>query len=286
MNFSSINLNTKITGSGINLMSKHHKTILETQPAVNWFEVHPEHYFRRHGGLILQNLERIREKYPITFHGVGLSLGAIAPLDWQYINDLKRLIQQFQPAWFSEHISWASGESRHFHDLIPLPHSEEAVLHIAKRIREVQDFLGERILVENISSYMAYAASELTEAEFISAVLVEADCYLLLDVNNLYVNSVNHGFSALKALNQIPSERVKQIHLAGYSDRGSYLLDTHGQKVHQSVWHLYQAAINRLGNVPTLIEWESNVPDFAVVKAEADKANEYLQQTLLQQLVA
>lgn len=286
MNFSPTNLNTKIAGSGINLMSKHHKIILETKPAVNWFEVHPEHYFRRCGGLMLQNLEQIREKYPITLHGVGLSLGSTVPLDWQYLIDLKTLIQQFQPAWFSEHISWSSGEGRHFHDLIPLPYSEEAVVHIAKRIRQVQDFLGQRILVENISSYMAYTESKLTEAEFISAVLAEADCYLLLDVNNLYVNSFNHGFSALEALNQIPLERVQQIHLAGYSDRGSYLFDTHGERIHQSVWQLYQAAISRFGDVPTLIEWESNVPDLAVVKAEADKANYYLQQALLQQLVA
>ncbi|MBV8882560.1 MAG: DUF692 domain-containing protein [Chroococcidiopsidaceae cyanobacterium CP_BM_RX_35] len=286
MNLHHNNPAAKITGAGINLTSKHHQTILETQPAVNWFEVHPEHYFGQRGGLILQNLEQIRQQYPITLHGVGLSLGSTAPLDWQYLTDLKTLIQQFQPVWFSEHISWASAGGRHFHNLIPLPYSEEAVMHIAQRISQVQDFLEQRISVENISSYMAYTESNLTEAEFISAVLAEADCDLLLDVNNLYVNSFNHGFSAFDALNQIPLERVRQIHLAGYSRRDSYLLDTHGERVHQPVWQLYQAALARFGAVPTLIEWESNVPDFAVVKAEADKANYYLQQSLSPQLVA
>lgn len=278
-------LASKIAGAGINLMTQHHQTILETQPDLNWFEVHPEHYFGRRGGLTLQNLEQIRQQYPITFHGVGLSLGSTAPLDWQYLTNLKMLIQRFQSAWFSEHISWASAGERHFHDLIPLPYSEEAVLHIAKRIRQVQDFLEQRILVENISSYMAYKESDLTETEFISAVLAEADCYLLLDVNNLHVNSFNYGFDAFAALNQIPLNRVRQIHLAGYSTRENYLLDTHGERVHEPVWQLYQAAIARFGAVPTLIEWESNVPDFDVVKSEADKANDYLQQ-LLSQLVA
>ncbi|MEH2248663.1 MNIO family bufferin maturase [Nostoc sp.] len=286
MNLHHTHLVSTITGSGINLMLKHHQTILETQPAINWFEVHPEHYFGRRGGFTVQNLEQIRQQYPITFHGVGLSLGSTAPLDWQYLTNLKTLIQQFQPAWFSEHISWASAGSRHFHDLIPLPYCEEAVLHIAKRIHQVQDFLEQQILVENISSYMAYKESDLTESEFISAVLTEADCYLLLDINNLYVNSFNHSFSAFDALNQIPLERVKQIHLAGYSHRDSYLIDTHGEKVHEPVWQLYEAAITRFGAVPTLIEWESNVPDFAVVKSEADKANHYLQQSLLSQLLA
>jgi uncharacterized protein len=280
MTFHETALAPAIAGAGINLMFQHHQTILETQPGISWFEVHPEHYFGRRGGLMLQNLERMRQQYPITFHGVGLSLGSTDPLDWQYLTNLKALIHQFQSAWFSEHISWASAGGRHFHDLIPLPYTGEAVLHLAKRIRQVQDFLEQRILVENISSYMLYKESDLTEAEFISSVLAEADCGLLLDVNNLHVNSFNHGFDAFEVLNQVPLNRVRQIHLAGYSSRESYLIDTHGERVHEPVWQLYQAAIARFGAVPTLIEWESDVPDFDVVKGEADRANHYLQQLL------
>ena len=282
MKFYPLNQTTTLTGSGINLLSKHHQTILENQRAVNWLEVHPEHYFGRRGGIILQNLEHIRSTYPITFHGVGLSLGSTDPLDWQYLNNLQGLIERFQPAWFSEHLSWSSVGRQHFHDLIPLPYTQEAVEHVAKRIQQVQEFLGERILVENISSYITYTDSTLSEAEFIKAVLVEADCYLLLDINNLYVNSCNQDFDPLAVLNQIPIDRVRQIHLAGYTDKGGYLLDTHGEAVHQPVWELYQAALNRFGAVPTLIEWESNVPDFDVVKAEADKANQYLTQIVNQ----
>jgi uncharacterized protein len=265
-----------IAGAGINLMVKHHQTILENQPDINWFEVHPEHYFARYGGKILHDLEQICQQYPIVLHGVGLSLGSTDRLDWHYLTQLKDLIQRFQPAWFSDHLSWASVNGRHFHDLLPLPYTPETIAHICDRIQQVQEFLGQQILVENISSYMTYTDSMMSEAEFIEAVLREADCYLLLDVNNLYVNSVNQKFDPFTFLNCIPIDRVRQIHLAGYSDRGDFLLDTHGEAVHQPVWELYRVALDRFGAVPTLIEWESNVPDLAVVKAEADRANEYL----------
>lgn len=267
-----------VSKAGINLTARHHQTIVETQPAINWFEVHPEPYFDQQGGLSLQNLERICQHYPITFHGVGLSLGSTDPLDEQYLLHLKALMQRFQPAWFSEHLSWASVGGRHFHELLPLPYTVEAVQHTVQRIQQVQDFLEQRILVENISSYLAYKDSVLSEAEFIQTVLEQADCFLLLDVNNLYVNSKNHGFDPIVELDKIPIDRVRQIHLAGYSDRENYLLDTHGERVHPPVWQLYQAALDRFGAVPTLIEWENNVPDLDIVKAEADQADRYLMQ--------
>lgn len=267
-----------IAKAGINLIGKHQQTILETQPAINWFEVHPEQYFGHRRGLALQNLEQICQHYPITFHGVGLSLGSTDPLDDQYLLQLKALMQRFQPAWFSEHLSWASVGGRHFYDLLPLPYTSEVAKHVVQRIQQVQDVLEQKILVENISSYLAYKDSVLSEAEFIQTVLEEADCFLLLDVNNLYVNSKNHGFDPIVELNKIPVDRVRQIHLAGYGERENYLLDTHGETVHAPVWQLYQAALDRFGAVPTLIEWENNVPDLETVKAEADQADHYLMQ--------
>lgn len=267
-----------IAKAGINLTARHYQTIVDTQPAINWFEVHPERYFGERSSLFLQNLEQIRQYYPITFHGVGLSLGSTDPINAQYLLQLKTLMQCFQPAWFSEHLSWASVNGQHFHELLPLPYTPEAVKHVVQRIQQVQDFLEQRILVENISSYLAYKGSVLSEAEFIQTVVEQADCFLLLDVNNLYVNSKNHGFDPIVELNKIPIDRVRQIHLAGYSDRENYLLDTHGESIHPPVWQLYQAALDRFGAVPTLIEWENNVPDLEIVKAEADQADRYLMQ--------
>ncbi len=256
---------------GIGLRPQHYQTILADLPKVPWFEALTDNYMND-GGLPLHYLQLIRSHYPISFHGVGLSIGSSDPLDPQYLQRLKSLIDRFQPAHISDHLCWSAINGLHGNDLFPIPYTQEAIKHVAQRIDAVQNFLGQRILIENVSSYLSYQESEMSEAEFLAEVLVEADCYLLCDVNNIYVSAVNHGISAQDYLQHLPAERVKEMHLAGFEDQGDYLLDTHGEAVHEPVWALYQLALERFGSVPALIEWDTNIPDFEVLEAERDKA--------------
>jgi uncharacterized protein (UPF0276 family) len=207
-------------------------------------------------------------------HGVSLSIGSIDPLNRKYLHDLRTLARQIEPAWISDHLCWTGVGGRNLHDLMPLPHTEEAVAHTARRIREVQDFLGRRILVENVSSYLTYAHSRLTEWEFLAAIADEADCGILLDINNIFVNAFNHRFDARRYIDAIPPKRVIQVHLAGHADHGTYLLDTHDHPVRPEVWELYEYAVRRLGAVSTLIEWDDNIPEFAVLAATAAEARD------------
>ena len=266
-----------LCGAGIGLRSVHYQTILETLPNVGWFEALTDNYMGN-GGLPLHYLEQVSEHYPITLHGVGLSLGSLDPLDQNYIKKLKHLIQRFQPRLVSDHLCWSSIDGVHGNDLFPLPYSEEALKHIVNRIKQVQDALGQRILVENVSSYVTYQSDEMTEWEFLAEVVKQADCDLLCDVNNIYVSAQNHQFDPLVYLRALPHERIKEIHLAGYEDEGTHLLDTHGDVIHPPVWDLYEQAIQMIGPVATLIEWDTNIPSFDILQLEAKKATLILEQ--------
>lgn len=258
--------------AGIGLRAPHQYEVLDTPPAVGWLEVHCENYFAD-GGPALELLARARERYPISLHGVGLSLGSTDPLDPEHLRKLKALAARIEPALVSEHISWSSVGSRFLNDLLPLPYTEEALVHICTRITQVEDFLGRRMLVENISSYLQFPHSTIPEWEFVAEVARRADCGILLDVNNIYVSASNHRFDPLKYLRAIPAQAVGEIHLAGHESRGDTLIDTHSRPVCDAVWALYREAVDRFGAVPALIEWDNDIPELAVLVAEAHKAD-------------
>ena len=260
-----------IQGIGIGLRSQHYQDILNNRPKVSWFEALTDNYLGD-GGQPLAYLEQIRADYPITLHGVGMSLGSFEPLNLDYLKKVKNLKNRMQPAWLSDHLCWSASGGYYSHDLLPLSYTEEAAKHISTRIVQAQDFLGEQLVIENVSSYVSFAASEMTEWEFLIAVVDRADCMLLLDINNIYVSAHNHGFSPEAYLNAIPAQRVREIHLAGYEDQGTHLLDTHGKPVHQPVWALYEKALSQLGPIPTLIEWDTNIPPLQQLLEEAQKA--------------
>jgi uncharacterized protein (UPF0276 family) len=266
--------------AGIGLRSAHQDELVARRPGVAWIEVHTENYFHE-GGPHLAALERAREHYPLSLHGVGLGLGSVASLDPVHLARVKRAIERFEPALVSEHACWGHAGGEYFNDLLPLPYTEEAVEHLAARVRQVQDFLGRRILVENLSSYFAYTASSLTEWDFLAAVVERSGCGLLLDVNNIYVNSINLGLDAERFIDCVPAEAVQEIHLAGHRRNRvgtrDLLIDDHGSRVCAEVWELYERAITRLGPVPTLIEWDTDVPALDVLVAEARKADTVLE---------
>lgn len=264
-----------IRNVGIGLRTPHYTEILSQRPDVPWFEVLIDNYLGK-GGSVYHNLAAICKHYPLTFHSVGLSLGATDPLDKTYLQHLRNAINDFQPAWISDHLCWTSVSGQHLHDLLPLPYTDEAIKHVATRIQQVQDYLGQRILLENVSSYLTYRHSCYSEAEFFSAVCESADCDMLLDINNVYVSASNHGFLAHEYLASLPAQRIREMHLAGYEDQGTFLLDTHGCAVHKPVWHLYAMALAHFGPVPTLIEWDNNIPALAVLLQEARTAQQYM----------
>jgi uncharacterized protein (UPF0276 family) len=245
--------------------------VLGEKPAVPFFEVISEN-FMVDGGRPLAVLERVRRDYPVAVHGVSLSLGSAEPVDRAYLVRLKRLVDRFDPAVVSDHLCWTGIGGHNSHDLLPMPLTEEAARATARKIRQVQDVLGRRILVENISSYVEFSASALSEGEFLRDVAEKADCGILLDLNNLYVNSRNHGLDPRRFLDRIPAGRVGQMHLAGHEDHGDLVIDTHDHPVSDAVWALYEDALRRFGPVPTLIEWDARIPPFEVVRAEARRA--------------
>ena len=259
-----------IQGVGLGLRSAHYAEILATAPAIAWFEALSDNYLG--GGLPLHHLTRIRERYPVTLHGVGLSLGSVDPLDAHYLKALKTLVDRIEPAAVSDHLAWVSHGGRYFHDLAPLPYTEEALEHVTERILRVQDLLGRRLLIENLSPYVRFAGCDHLEWEFLGELARRADCFLLLDVNNVYVNAFNHGFDPLTYLDALPAERVKEIHLAGHEEQDNFLFDTHGRAVQDGVWALYRHALRRFPQVPALIEWDTDIPPLAVLMAEAAKA--------------
>jgi uncharacterized protein (UPF0276 family) len=260
-----------LSGCGVGLRKEHFDVVLAEKPAVPFFEVISEN-FMVPGGRPRRVLEAVRRDYPVALHGVSMSPGSADPLDEAYLRRLSDLVRQVEPALVSDHLCWTSAGGQNSHDLLPLPFTPEAATHAAGKIRRVQEALGRRILIENVSSYLTFADSTLEEAAFLSAVAEEADCHILLDVNNVYVNSRNHGFDAVAYLDAVPADRVKQVHLAGHEDLGDVVIDTHDHPVSDEVWELYRHAARRFGDVPALIEWDAKMPPFGVVLAEARRA--------------
>jgi hypothetical protein len=268
-------LSRPFLGFGLGLRPDHYNTIVEQRPAVDWFEILSENYLVA-GGKPLHYLDAIRRDYPLVMHGVSMSLGSTDPLNVDYLRELKSLIERVEPKWISDHLCWTGVNAHNLHDLLPLPYTEEAVAHVAERIARVQDFLGRQILLENLSSYVSFRESEMAEWEFVTAIAERADCLLLLDVNNIYVSSINHRFDPLDYLRGVPGERVWQIHLAGHSrsSNTSLLIDTHDQPVCDEVWQLYAAAVRELGPVSTMIERDDNIPPLAELLDELAQARQ------------
>jgi uncharacterized protein (UPF0276 family) len=260
-------------GHGVGLRPPHYPGILGGTARADWFEVISEN-FMIPGGRPLVVLERARADAPIVLHGVSMNLGGTDPLDDGHLAALRTLADRFRPAWVSEHLCWGAFARHYAHDLLPLPYTEEALAVVVERVRRVQDRLRRRILVENVSSYVTFTHSTLPEWTFLAEVAERADCGILLDVNNVYVSAVNHGFSAEEYLDGLPLGRIGQIHLAGHSDAGTHLVDTHDHPVPDPVWALYRHAVRRFGPVSTLVEWDDRIPAFDVLAAEAERARE------------
>ena len=258
-------------GFGVGLRRDHYVHILDTHPKVDWFEILSENFMVA-GGRPLEVLDGVREHYPLVMHGVSMSIGSTDPIRRDYLRELKTLARRVGPAWISDHLCWTGVGGRNLHDLLPLPYTPEVVRHVAARIREVQDFLERPLLIENVSSYMAFNDSTMTEWEFLTEIAEKADCGILLDINNIFVSAFNHRFDARTYIDAIPVERVIQFHLAGHSDHGTYLLDTHDHPVRDEVWDLYAYAVRRFGTVSALIEWDDNIPAFEVLVETANKA--------------
>ncbi len=258
-------------GHGVGLRPQHYPDVLDGTARADWFEVISENFMVR-GGAPLRNLERARERAPIVLHGVSMNLGGTDPLNEEHLTALAALAGRFDPAWLSEHLCWGAFGRHYAHDLLPLPYTEEALGQVAGRIRHVQDRLGRRILIENVSSYVTYAHSAMPEWTFLGAIAEAADCGILLDVNNVYVSAVNHGFAPEEYVAGLPLDRVGQIHLAGHTDAGTHLLDTHDHPVPEPVWAPYRMAVRRFGPTSTLVEWDDRIPSYAELAAEAERA--------------
>ncbi|TBR72141.1 MAG: DUF692 domain-containing protein [Burkholderiaceae bacterium] len=265
--------------AGIGLRTPHVSRVLSEQPRVPWFEVHSENLFAQ-GGSLHQAMECIRADYPLSLHGVGLSLGSADAIDTSHLARLVALVQRYQPALVSEHLCWGAVGGRHSNDLLPLPFTEEAVSLLASRIGQVQDALGRELLVENISTYLRFREGDYTEWDFVAQVVRRSGCGLLCDVNNIYVNSVNHGVDPHQYLRALPRDAVREIHLAGFTRKDGLavplLIDSHSQPVTEAVWALYAEAVDCFGPVPTLIEWDQDIPELEVLLAEAARAQEVL----------
>ncbi|HAT2040015.1 TPA: DUF692 domain-containing protein [Legionella pneumophila] len=258
-------------GFGLGLRPNYYEEILTSKPDLDWFEILTENYLIP-GGKPLYYLDKIREHYPIVMHGVSLSLGSTDPLNWDYLNQVQELASRIEPVWISDHLCWTGVHGLNTHDLLPVPYTTEAIQHIVSRIQEIQDFLKRPFLIENVSSYLTYKQSEMSEWDFILEIVKQSGCYLLLDVNNVYVSSFNHNFDPMAYINSMPPGRVAQIHLAGHTNHGDYIIDTHNAPVIEPVWDLYEATIQRLGPVSTMIERDDNMPDFSELLSEINHA--------------
>ena len=261
----------RVSGAGIGLRTCHIDQVLREEPDVPWFELLADNHLAT-GGLVPAQVEAVRDRYPLALHCVDMNLGGTDPLDMAYLERVRDLRDRSVATWVSDHLCFTAVAGRNYHDLLPIPYTDEALRQVAERVLRVQDFFGERLLVENVSSYLRFVESSLTEAQFLAALVREADCFLLLDVNNLYVNHMNHGDELDAYLAALPLDRVREIHLGGYEPKEGYLLDAHNNPVSEPVWLLYEQAIGLLPDVPTLIEWDNEIPDFRVLQAEADRA--------------
>lgn len=264
-------LTQPMPGFGLGLRTVHYPDFLAEPQRVDWLEIISDNYLVP-GGKPRRMLDEIRERYPMAMHGVSMSIGSVAGPDPTYLKQLAALVRHVDPLWVSDHLCWTGVHGRQLHDLLPLPYTDEALAVVVRNVRQVQDALGRRLVLENVSSYLNFQASHMTEWDFIARVCDEADCLLLLDVNNIYVSSVNHGFDSLEFLARIPADRVQQIHLAGHSDNGDHIVDTHDHPVAQPVWDLYAQACRRFGPVATMIERDDHIPPLAELVAELDHA--------------
>jgi len=267
-------------GAGIGLRNPHMREVIRNEPSVPWFEVISDNFMSRSGdklgGVDRHQLFAIRERYPISLHGVGMSLGSVDPIDWNYLQALKTLASDLECQWISEHAAFVSVGQKHYHDLLPLPYTEEALVHLSDRVLKVQDYLGQALIIENATNYIQAKHSTLSDGEFMSELVARSGCNLLVDINNLYVNEHNHAWSALDFLDRVPADSVKEIHLAGFSINDQMLIDSHSAPVAEPVWSLYQDALLRFGATPTLIEWDNNIPDFSTLLQQAQQAASYL----------
>jgi len=264
-------------GFGIGLRSVHFDHILKNNPPIDWFEVLSENYLDT-GGRPLHVLEQVAERYPVVLHGVSLSVGSTDPVNFEYLGKLKALANRIKSHWISDHLCWTGVTGLNTHDLLPMPYTDQALRHTIERVKIIQDFLERPIALENASTYLEFAASTWPESEFLTATAEQADCGILLDVNNVYVSSFNHGFDPEEYIDRIPRDRVVQMHLAGHTNKGTHILDTHSDYVIETVWKLYRYAHRRLGGVATLLEWDANIPEFDVVHGEALKARKFREQ--------
>jgi uncharacterized protein len=249
-------------GYGLGLRPIYYDEILETRPPVDWFEVISENYMTP-GGRPLAMLERFRADYPIVMHGVSMSLASTDPLDFDYLRELKALAARIEPAWVSDHVAWTGVHGINLHDLLPIPYTKESLDHVVERIQRVQDFLQRRLVVENASTYVSFAGSEMDEWTFVAEMAERADCLLLLDVNNVFVSGFNHGFDPARFIDAVPVDRVVQFHMAGHTDNKTHRIDTHDQPVCEEVWALYERARRRFGDVSAMIERDDNFPPFS-----------------------
>ena len=269
---------TRKPSFGLGLRTPHYSDFLAAQQAVDWLEIISDNYMVP-GGKPLAMLDALRERYPMVMHGVSLSIGSVAGPDPAYLRQLKTLADRVQPMWISDHLCWTGVHGKQLHDLLPLPYTDEALRTVVRNVQQVQDALGRQILLENVSSYVEFSHSHWSEWAFVRQVCEEADCLLLLDLNNIHVSAVNHGFEALEYLQHMPGDRVAQIHLAGHTDHGDHLVDTHDHPIADPVWALYRAALQQLGPVPTMIERDDHIPPLAELLAELDVARSIATQT-------
>ena len=272
-------MDTKFLGFGVGLRTDHYQYVVDNKPNVDWFEVISENFMVA-GGKPKYFLHAVREHYPIVMHGVSMSIASTDPLNLDYLAKLKTLAAEVQPEWISDHLCWTGVHGVNSHDLLPVPYNEEAIAHIVSRVQQVQEILGREIVLENVSSYLTYNSSEMEEWDFINAIAKRTGCKILFDINNVYVSSRNHGFSAQTFLQSIKPEYVQQFHLAGHSDYGDYVIDTHDHDVPQAVWDLYQEALQRFGFISTLIERDDNIPPFPDLYAEMQNARNIAQRIL------
>ena len=261
-------------GLGVGLRTVHYPHILEKKPEVDFFEILSENYMDT-GGRPLWVLDQVAERYAIVMHGVSMSIGSVDPLNFTHLAKLKKLAARTKAHWVSDHLCWTGVAGRNTHDLLPMPLSEEALRHVVRRVKTVSDFLERPLILENASTYAEFTSSSMTEWEFFGRLMDEADCGMLLDVNNVYVSSFNHGFDPVAYLDTVPPERVVQYHLAGHTNKGTHIIDTHNDYVIDEVWKLYAHSVKRTGNVSTLLEWDADIPSFEIVHAEALKARAY-----------
>lgn len=263
-------------GHGLGLRPQHYQALLDDPTGVDWLEIISENYMVA-GGMPLVWLDRIRERFPLVMHGVSLSIGGTDPLNPQYLAQLSRLARRIDPAWISDHLCWTAVHGVQLHDLMPLPFTEEAIEHIVPRVRQVQDVLGRRIALENVSSYLSFAESELTEWQFLSEVATRSDCLILLDINNIHVSASNHGFDPADYIEGLPACRIQQIHLSGHSSGEHLVIDTHDAPICRDVWELYEHAVQSFGPVSTSIEWDDGIPSLDTLREELAEARRCVQ---------